>query len=163
MHRVVKRFNLFQRVRVYVPAGTAPLVSIMTLSLATVAGVPPEIVAVSPVGSDKVMNPGLLTALQLAGVTEIYKIGGAQAIGALAFRTETIHFVHKIFGPRNTDVTEAKCQVFGYVTIDLIPGPSEIMVIADKTANTSWIAADLLAQPSAAMAVSSAWFPSMQK
>jgi len=92
------------------------------------------------------MNPGLLTALQLAGATEIYKIGGAQSIGALAFGTETVRRVDKIFGPGNAYVTEAKRQVFGYVAIDLIPGPSEIMVIADNTANASWVAADLLAQ-----------------
>jgi histidinol dehydrogenase len=144
---VGERFDPFRRVGMYVPAGTAPLVStaIMTLSLAAAAGVP-EIVAVSPVGPDKTMNPSLLTALRLAGATEIYKIGGAQAIGALAFGTETVRSVDKIFGPGNAYVTEAKRQVFGYVAIDLIPGPSEIMVIADNTANPSWVAADLLAQ-----------------
>jgi histidinol dehydrogenase len=144
---VGERFQPFRRVGVYVPAGTAPLVStaIMTLSLAAAAGVP-EIVAVSPVGPDKTMNPGLLTALQLAGATEIYKIGGAQAIGALAFGTEIVSPVYKVFGPGNAYVTEAKRQVFGYVAVDLIPGPSEIMVIADNTANASWVAADLLAQ-----------------
>jgi histidinol dehydrogenase len=92
------------------------------------------------------MNPGLLTALQLAGATEIYKVGGAQAVAALAFGTETIQPVHKIFGPGNFYVTEAKRQVFGYVAVDLVPGPSEIMVIADNTANPRWVAADLLAQ-----------------
>src|SRR5271157_33340 len=144
---VGERFDPFRRVGVYVPAGTAPLVStaIMTISLAAAAGVP-EVVAVSPVGADKTMNPGLLTALKLAGATEIYKIGGAQAIGALAFGTEMIRPVYKIFGPGNAYVTEAKRQVFGYVAVDLIPGPSEIMVIADNTANASWVAADLLAQ-----------------
>ena len=144
---VGERFDPFQRVGIYVPAGTAPLVSsaIMTLSLAAAAGVP-EIVAVSPVGADKTMNSGLLTALRLAGATEIFKVGGAQAISALAFGTETIRPVYKIFGPGNQYVTEAKRQVFGYVAIDLIPGPSEIMVIADITANAAWVAADLLAQ-----------------
>jgi histidinol dehydrogenase len=144
---VGERFHPFRRVGVYIPAGMAPLVStaIMTVSLAAAAGVP-EIVAVSPVGPSKTMNPGLLTALQLAGATEIYKIGGAQSIGALAFGTETVQPVDKIFGPGNAYVTEAKRQVFGYVAIDLIPGPSEIMVIADNTANASWVAADLLAQ-----------------
>jgi histidinol dehydrogenase len=144
---VGERFDPLRRVGIYVPAGTAPLVStaIMTLSLATAAGVP-EIVAVSPVGPDKVMNPGLLMALQLAGATEIYKIGGAQAIGALAFGTATIRPVGKIFGPGNAYVTEAKRQVFGYVAVDLLPGPSEILVIADSTANARWVAADLLAQ-----------------
>jgi histidinol dehydrogenase len=144
---VGERFDPLSRVGIYVPAGTAPLVStaIMTLSLAAVAGVS-EIVAVSPVGPDKTMNPGLLKALQLAGATEIYKVGGAQAIAALAFGTETIEPVHKIFGPGNAYVTEAKRQVFGYVAVDLVPGPSEIMVIADTTANARWVAADLLAQ-----------------
>lgn len=144
---VGERFDPLQRVGIYVPAGTAPLVStaIMTLSLAAAAGVP-EIVAVSPVGSDKAMNPGLLTAMRLAGATEIYKIGGAQAIATLAFGTETVQPVYKIFGPGNAYVTEAKRQVFGYVAVDLVPGPSEIMVIADDTAIPRWVAADLLAQ-----------------
>jgi histidinol dehydrogenase len=144
---VGERFDPLTRVGIYVPAGTAPLVStaLMTLSLAEAAGVA-EIVAVSPVGSDKTMNPGLLAALQLAGATEIYKVGGAQAIASLAFGTETIRPVDKIFGPGNAYVTEAKRQVFGYVAIDLIPGPSEIMVIADSSAVPRWVAADLLAQ-----------------
>jgi histidinol dehydrogenase len=144
---VGERFDPFTRVGIYVPAGSAPLVStaIMTLSLAAAARVP-EIVAISPVGPDKLMNPGLLTALQLAGATEIYKIGGAQAIAALAFGTETIPAVCKIFGPGNAYVTEAKRQVFGYVAVDLVPGPSEIMIVADETAVARWVAADLLAQ-----------------
>jgi histidinol dehydrogenase len=144
---VGERFDPLTRVGIYVPAGTAPLVStaIMTVSLAATAGVS-EIVAVSPVGPEKAMNPGLLTALRMAGATEIYKVGGAQAIAALAFGTETIQPVFKIFGPGNAYVTEAKRQVFGYVAVDLIPGPSEIMVIADDTAVPSWVASDLLAQ-----------------
>ena len=144
---VGERFDPLTRVGIYVPAGPAPLVStaIMTLSLAAAAGVS-EIVAVSPVGPDKAMNPGLLTALQLAGATEIYKVGGAQAIAALTFGTETILPVCKVFGPGNAYVTEAKRQVFGYVAVDLVPGPSEIMVIADNTAIARWVAADLLAQ-----------------
>ena len=144
---VGERFDPLTRVGIYVPAGTAPLVStaIMTVSLAATAGVS-EIVAVSPVGPEKAINPGLLTALRMAGATEIYKVGGVQAIAALAFGTETIQPVFKIFGPGNAYVTEAKRQVFGYVAVDLIPGPSEIMVIADDTAVPSWVAADLLAQ-----------------
>jgi histidinol dehydrogenase len=140
-------FHPFQRVGIYVPAGTAPLVSsaIMTVSLATAVGVP-EIVVVSPVGADKKMNDALLGALQIAGATEIFKIGGAQAIAALAFGTETIPKVDKIFGPGNAYVTEAKRQVFGYVAVDLLPGPSEILVLADDSATPVWIAADLLAQ-----------------
>jgi histidinol dehydrogenase len=144
---VGERFDPLKRVGIYIPAGTAPLVStaIMTVSLAAAARVP-EIVAVSPVGPERVMNPGLLTALQLAGATEIYKVGGAQAVAALAFGTETIQSVYKIFGPGNAYVTEAKRQVFGYVAVDLLPGPSEIMIIADNTAVARWVAADLLAQ-----------------
>jgi histidinol dehydrogenase len=145
--RVGESFAPLERVGIYVPAGTAPLVStaIMTVSLATTVGVP-ERVVVSPVGATKKMNPGLLAALHLAGATEIYKIGGAQAIGALAFGTETIKPVSKIFGPGNAYVTDAKRQVFGFVAVDLLPGPSEILVLADHTANPAWIAADLLAQ-----------------
>jgi histidinol dehydrogenase len=144
---VGERFDPLNRIGVYVPAGTAPLVStaIMTVTLAGAAGVP-NIVVTSPVGSHIAMNPGLLTALQLAGATEIYKIGGAQAIAALAFGTETLQPVAKVFGPGNAYVTEAKRQVFGYVAVDLVPGPSEILVIADDTANPRWVAADLLAQ-----------------
>jgi histidinol dehydrogenase len=144
---VGERFDPFKRVGIYIPAGTAPLVStaIMTVSLAAAAGVP-EIVAVSPVGPGRAMNSGLLTALRLAGATEIYKVGGAQAVAALAFGTETIQPVYKIFGPGNAYVTEAKRQVFGYVAVDLLPGPSEIMIIADDSAVARWVAADLLAQ-----------------
>jgi histidinol dehydrogenase len=144
---VGERFDPLQRVGIYVPAGTAPLVStaIMTVSLASAAGVP-EIVVTSPVGPDKAVHPGLLTALQLAGATSIYKLGGAQAIAALAFGTNTISSVLKIFGPGNAYVTEAKRQVFGFVGVDLLPGPSEIVVVADRTANAAWVAADLLAQ-----------------
>ena len=144
---VGESFHPLQRVGIYVPAGTAPLVSsaIMTVSLATAVGVP-EIAVVSPVGTDKKMNHTLLGALQIAGATEIFKIGGAHAIAALAFGTETIPKVDKIFGPGNVYVTEAKRQVFGYVAIDLLPGPSEILVLADDGAPPAWIAADLLAQ-----------------
>jgi histidinol dehydrogenase len=144
---VGERFHPFHRVGIYVPAGSAPLVSsaIMTVSLAAAAGVP-EIVAVSPVGSNKKMNPALLSALQIAGATEIFKVGGAHAIAALAFGTKTIARVDKIFGPGNAFVTEAKRQVFGYVAVDLLPGPSEILVIADSSAQAPWVAADLLAQ-----------------
>jgi histidinol dehydrogenase len=92
------------------------------------------------------MNSALLAALDMAGATEIYKIGGAHAIGALAFGTETIRPVDKIFGPGNAFVTEAKRQVFGYVGIDLLPGPSEILILADHSSVPAWVAADLLAQ-----------------
>ena len=144
---VGERFNPIDRVGIYVPAGTAPLVStaIMTVSLAAAIGVP-EIAVASPVGPSKEMNPSLLATLQITGATEVYKIGGAQAIGALAFGTETIRPVSKVFGPGNVYVTEAKRQVFGFVAVDLLSGPSEILVLADHTANPAWVAADLLAQ-----------------
>ncbi|HEX8371643.1 MAG TPA: histidinol dehydrogenase [Chthoniobacterales bacterium] len=144
---VGERFDPFQRVGIYVPGGTAPLVStaLMTVTLAAVAGVP-EIVVTTPAGADGTINPALLVALRMAGATEIYGVGGAQAIAALAFGTDTIKPVLKIFGPGNSYVIEAKRQVFGKVAIDQLPGPSEILILADETANPAWIGADLLAQ-----------------
>ena len=144
---VGERYDPFQRVGVYVPGGTAPLAStaIMTCTLAQAAGCP-EIVVTTPSDADGKVNDALLYALKVAGATEVYRIGGAQAIGALAFGTETIKPVQKVFGPGNAYVVEAKRQVFGSVAIDLLPGPSEILVIADASANPAWIAADLLAQ-----------------
>ena len=144
---VGERFDPFQRVGIYVPGGTAPLVStaIMTCTFAQAASVP-QIAVTTPAGADGTVNDALLCALDLAGATEIYKVGGAQAVAALAFGTKTIAPVQKIFGPGNAYVVEAKRQVFGRVAIDLLPGPSEILVIADATANAAWIAADLLAQ-----------------
>jgi histidinol dehydrogenase len=142
-----ERFDPFQRVGIYIPGGTAPLVStaVMTCTLAEAAGVP-EIVAVTPSGPDGTVHPALLAALSRCGATEIYRVGGAQAIAALAHGTKTILPVQKIFGPGNSYVVEAKRQVFGKVAIDLLPGPSEVLVIADKTAKPDWVAADLLAQ-----------------
>jgi histidinol dehydrogenase len=144
---VGERFDPIRRVGIYVPAGTAPLVSsaIMTVAIASAVGVP-EIVAVSPVSGSTQMNSALLAALHIAGATEIYKIGGAHAIGALAFGTESIRPVDKIFGPGNAFVTEAKRQVFGFVAIDLLPGPSEILILADPSSVPAWVAADLMAQ-----------------
>ena len=144
---VGERFAPFGRVGLYVPGGSAPLVStaIMTCTLAQAAGVP-EIVVTTPAGRDGTVAPALLCALELAGATEVYKCGGAQAIAALASGTATIRGVDKIFGPGNAYVVEAKRQVFGPVAIDLLPGPSEVLVLADGTARASWIAADLLAQ-----------------
>lgn len=144
---VGERFDPFERVGIYVPGGTAPLVStaIMTVTLAAAARVP-QIVVATPAGRDGTINAALLHALNVAGATEIYKVGGAQAIAALAFGTESIAPVQKIFGPGNAYVVEAKRQLFGRVAIDLLPGPSEILVIADSSANAAWIAADLLAQ-----------------
>ncbi len=145
--RVGERFDPFQRVGIYVPGGTAPLVStaVMTVTLAAAAGCP-EIVAVTPCGRDGGVNPALLFALRHAGATEIYRVGGAQAVAALAYGTRTIRPVQKIFGPGSPWVVEAKRQVFGQCAIDLLPGPSEILVLADATANPAWVAADLLAQ-----------------
>jgi histidinol dehydrogenase len=142
-----ERFDPFRRVGIYIPGGTAPLVStaVMTCTLAEAAGVP-EIVAVTPAGPDGKVHPALLAALSRCGATEIYRVGGAQAVAALALGTKIIRPVQKIFGPGNAYVVEAKRQVFGKVAIDLLPGPSEVLVIADKTANADWIAADLLAQ-----------------
>ena len=144
---VGERFDPFQRVGIYVPGGNAPLVSsaIMTVTLAAAAGVP-EIVVTTPADKSGNVNPALLYALHFCGATEIYKVGGAQAIAALAYGTKTIAPVLKIYGPGNAYVVEAKRQTFGKVAIDLLPGPSEILVIADASANAAWIAADLLAQ-----------------
>ncbi|MEM1295576.1 MAG: histidinol dehydrogenase, partial [Verrucomicrobiota bacterium] len=140
-------FQPFERVGIYVPGGTAPLVSTvnMTVSIAKAAGCP-EIVVCTPPQPDGSINPAMLYALRSAGATEIYKLGGAQAIAALAMGTKTIRPVHKIYGPGNAYVMEAKRQAFGAVAIDLLPGPSEILVLADATGNPAWIAADLLAQ-----------------
>ncbi len=144
---VGERFDPLPRVGLYIPGGTAPLVSsaIMTCGFAKAAGVP-EIVAVTPASADGGMAPALLAALDFCGATEIYRVGGAQAVAALAYGTKTIRPVTKIFGPGNAYVVEAKRQVFGRVGIDLLPGPSEVLVIADAKANPVWIAADLLAQ-----------------
>ena len=144
---VGERFDPFRRVGVYIPGGTAPLVStaIMTVTIARAARCA-EIVATTPCGRDGSVNPALLYALQRAGATEIYRVGGAQAVAAMAYGTKTIRPVQKIFGPGSPWVVEAKRQVFGQVAIDLLPGPSEILVLADATANADWVAADLLAQ-----------------
>jgi histidinol dehydrogenase len=142
-----ERFLPFQRVGIYVPGGTAPLVStaLMTVTLAAAAGVK-EIVVTTPADADGKINDALLFALEYAGATEVYKIGGAQAIAAMAIGTETIRSVQKIAGPGNAYVVEAKRQVFGEVAIDLLPGPSEVLVLADGSANAAWAAAELLAQ-----------------
>lgn len=144
---VGERFDAFQRVGIYVPGGTAPLVStaVMTVTLAAAAGVP-EIVVATPSGADGAINEALHYALTFCGATEIYRVGGAQAIAALAYGTDSIAPVQKIFGPGNSYVVEAKRQVFGHVAIDLLPGPSEILVLADASADADWVAADLLAQ-----------------
>jgi histidinol dehydrogenase len=144
---VGERFTPFDRVGVYVPGGKAPLVStaLMTAGFAQAAGVP-EILAATPCGPDGSVNPSLLYALKAAGVTEAVKIGGAQAIAALALGTRSIRPVDRIFGPGNSFVVEAKRQLVGAVSIDLLPGPSEILILSDKTGNADFIAADILAQ-----------------
>jgi histidinol dehydrogenase len=144
---VGERFTPFDRVGVYVPGGKAPLVStaLMTAGFAKAAKVP-EIIAATPCGPDGSVNPALLYALKAAGVTEVIKVGGAQAIAALALGTRTIRPVDRIFGPGNAFVVEAKRQLVGAVSIDLLPGPSEILILADKSGNPDFIAADMLAQ-----------------
>ena len=142
-----ERFYPIRRAGIYVPGGQVPLVStvLMTTTLAKVAGVP-EVVVVTPPRSDGTIDTALLGTLGVSGVDEIYKIGGAQAVAALAFGTETVPAVDKIFGPGNVYVNEAKRQVFGIVGVDLLPGPSEVMVLADETAHPSFVAAAILAQ-----------------
>jgi len=140
-------FSPMDRVGVYVPGGTAPLAStsVMTVTLAKAAGVK-EIVACTPAGPTGTPNPVLLYALKLAGATEVYRVGGIQAIGLMAFGTKTVRKVQKIVGPGNAYVTAAKRQVYGYVGIDQVAGPSEIAVLADGTVPAAWVAADLLSQ-----------------
>ena len=144
---VGEKFDPFQRVGIYIPGGTAPLVStaLMTVTLAKVAGCP-EIVVCTPCGKDGSINPAILFAARTAGATEIYRVGGAQAIAAMAYGTNTIRRVQKIFGPGNAYVVAAKRLVFGHVAIDLLPGPSELLVLADETAKPEFVAADMLAQ-----------------
>lgn len=134
-------------VGVYVPGGKAayPSSVLMNIIPAKVAGVE-KIVMVTPPGKDGKVNPGTLVAADIAGVDAIYKVGGAQAIAALAFGTQTIPKVDKIVGPGNIFVALAKKAVFGFVSIDSIAGPSEILVLADETANPRYVAADLLSQ-----------------
>jgi histidinol dehydrogenase len=144
---VGEKFDPIARVGLYVPGGQVPLVStvLMTATLAKIAGCP-EIAVFTPSGADGRVAPGLLAALDLVGIGEVYRIGGVQAIGAMAYGTATIPGVDKIFGPGNAYVCEAKRQVFGTVGVDLLPGPSEVMVIADESARPDYAAADLLAQ-----------------
>lgn len=132
---------------VYVPGGKAayPSSVLMNVIPAKVAGVG-KIIMTTPAGADGKVNPGTLAAARIAGVDEIYKVGGAQAIAAMAFGTESIPKVDKITGPGNIFVALAKKACFGYVSIDSIAGPSEILVIADETANPRYVAADLLSQ-----------------
>jgi histidinol dehydrogenase len=144
---VGEKYDPFQRVGIYVPGGTAPLVStaLMTVLLAKVAGCP-EIVVCTPCNKEGQINGALLFAIRTAGATEIYRLGGAQAIAAMALGTPTIGRVQKVFGPGNAYVVAAKRLLFGRVAVDLLPGPSELLVLADDTADAQFVAADLLAQ-----------------
>ena len=136
-----------ERVAVYVPGGTAayPSTVLMNIIPAKLAGVK-EIVMVTPVKSDGKIPNAILAAAKICGIETIYKIGGAQAIGAVAYGTETIRKVDKIVGPGNIYVATAKKYCYGMVDIDMIAGPSEVLVIADETANPKYIAADLMSQ-----------------
>lgn len=136
-----------EKVGLYVPGGTAayPSTVLMDSIPAKIAGCS-EIVMVTPPGSDGRVNPVILAAAKIAGADKIYKVGGAQAIAALAYGTQTIPKVDKIVGPGNAFVAEAKKQVFGKVSIDMIAGPSEILVVADSTADPMFVSADLLSQ-----------------
>lgn len=144
---VGEKFDSFQRVGIYIPGGTAPLVStaLMTITLAKIAGCK-EIVVCTPCGKDGSINSALLFAARAAGATEIYRVGGAQAIAAMTYGTKTIRRVQKVFGPGNAYVVTAKRLLVGHIAIDLLPGPSEVLVLGDETANPKFAAADLLAQ-----------------
>lgn len=142
-----QKVTALESVGVYVPGGKAayPSSVLMNIIPAEVAGVE-HIVMVTPPGKDGKVNPVTLTAAHLAGATEVYKVGGAQAVAALAFGTESIPRVNKIVGPGNIFVALAKKAVYGHVSIDSIAGPSEILVLADESANPRFVAADLLSQ-----------------
>ncbi|MFA5168175.1 MAG: histidinol dehydrogenase [Candidatus Omnitrophota bacterium] len=143
-----KRYEPIDRVGIYIPAGTAPLVSTvyMTVIPAKVAGVKQIAIATPPRRDTGDIDPHILAVANLLGVNEIYRVGGVQAIGGLAFGTKTIPKVDKIVGPGNAYVTEAKRQVYGFVDIDMVAGPSEVAILADATANPDFVTCDLLAQ-----------------
>lgn len=142
-----QRVRGLEKVGIYVPGGTAayPSSVLMNAIPAKVAGVK-EIIMVTPPLKDGSINKNILAAAKIAGVTKIYKAGGAQAIAALAFGTESIEKVDKIVGPGNIFVATAKKNLFGIVDIDMVAGPSEILIIADKTANPKFLAADMMSQ-----------------
>ncbi len=144
---VGEKFDPIRRVGLYVPGGQVPLVStvLMTATLAKLAGCP-EIAVFTPSDAQGHVAPALLAALHLTGVTEVWRVGGVQAIAAAAHGTATIPAVDKIFGPGSAWVCEAKRQVFGIIGVDSLPGPSEVMLICDETARADFAAADLLAQ-----------------
>ncbi len=161
---VGEKFDPFQRVGIYIPGGTAPLAStaLMTVTLARVAGCR-EIVTCTPCGKGGRLNPALLAALGQAGATEVYRVGGAQAIAAMACGTKTIRPVQKIFGPGNAYVVAAKRLLFGRVAIDLLPGPSEMFILADASAIPRFAAADLLAQAEHGSGYERVWLASNSK
>ncbi len=142
-----QRVTAINRVGIYVPGGRAayPSSLLMAAIPAQVAGVK-EIIVVTPPGKDGKILPAVLSAASVAGISEIYRIGGAQAVAAMTFGTESIRPVDKIVGPGNLYVAEAKRQVFGVVDIDMVAGPSEVVILTDEKANPEFIAADLLAQ-----------------
>lgn len=142
-----EQFVPYDRVGIYIPGGQAPLVSsvFMTVTLAKVAGVQ-EIVVCTPPDKQGKVNPYILFALEMAGATEIYRVGGIQAIGMMAYGTKSVRKVQKIVGPGGAYVTAAKKLVYGDVALDLVAGPSEIAILADETAPAECVAADLLSQ-----------------
>lgn len=142
-----QKITPIEKVGLYVPGGTAayPSTVLMDSIPAKIAGCS-KIVMVTPPGKDGKINPVILAAAKIAGIDKVYKVGGAQAIAALAYGTETVPQVDKIVGPGNAFVAEAKRQVFGQVAIDMIAGPSEILIVADGKSNPSHVAADLLSQ-----------------
>lgn len=144
---VGQKYTAIEEVGIYVPGGTAayPSTVLMNAAPAKIAGVK-RIVMISPPGLDGTISPIILTAAKVAGITEIYKVGGAQGVAALAYGTESIKPVYKIVGPGNIYVALAKKEVFGKVGIDMIAGPSEILVYADECSNPAFVAADLLSQ-----------------
>lgn len=146
--RLGQRVTPLQRAGVYVPGGTAPLPSSLLMSAipAQVAGVEEIVVTTPPGGEDGRPAKVILAAAQIAGIESVYTVGGAQAVAAMAYGTETVPAVEKIVGPGNLFVTLAKRQVFGQVGIDGLYGPTETVIIADEEANAEWVAADLLAQ-----------------
>lgn len=145
---LAKRYEPLERVGVYIPGGTAPLVSTVYMCVipAKVAGVKEIVITTPPNRDTGEIDPHILAVANLLGVNEVYRVGGAQAIGALAFGTRTIRKVDKIVGPGNPYVTEAKRQVYGFVDIDMVAGPSEVAIIADATSDIDFITCDLLAQ-----------------
>lgn len=145
--KVWREFRPIEKVGLYVPGGKAPYFStVLMLGVPAMIAGCREIVMCTPVLADAKVNPAILVAADLCGIKKIYKLGGAQAIAAMAYGTETVPKVYKIFGPGNQYVSTAKMMVYGEVDIDMPAGPSELMVIADGKANVSWVAADLLSQ-----------------